>query len=114
MIILDIQLIPIKKKKKEFLQTLPALVEDALSMDGCMAAHLFSDFIKEGLYIFQLMWERPHQLQNYLESDSLKALMGMKNFMLSKPQITVQNADEKIVVEGIHDHAFLKLIKAKK
>jgi quinol monooxygenase YgiN len=114
MIILEIQLLPIKKKKKEFLQTLSALVENALSMDGCMEANLFSDFINKGEYVFRLMWEGPHQLQGYLESDSLKALMGMKNLMLSKPQITVQNADEKIAVEGVHDNAFLKLKAAKK
>jgi quinol monooxygenase YgiN len=104
---------PLKTKRKEFLKTLPALLEAALSLGGCAQANCYSDLMERGRYIFYLSWEMPHQLYNYLESDSFKALMGMKNFMSSKPRITVQYADEKIAVEGAFDNVLQKLKKQK-
>lgn len=90
-IILNIRISPKKNKKEEFLQTMPALMEAALGMKGCLEAICYSNIMEFDCFLLNIMWDSSNNMKIFMESDYYKAIMGMGNLLKSKPQITAQS-----------------------
>jgi quinol monooxygenase YgiN len=104
-VILNIKLSPKKNKKEEFLQTMPAILEAALGMEGCREAKCYSDIVEVESFEVNITWNSPKNMSVFMESNYFKALMGMKNLFISTPQIIAQHIGVKIAVKDIHTNA---------
>lgn len=73
MVGLEIQVQLTKEKRKEFLQAFEFL---ACKSAECIGQYLYEDLAKDNRFLWMERWTDSKALENHLESDQFKSLMG--------------------------------------
>ena len=82
LVIMEMTVLPVKRK--EFLQTLHALIQSIRKEKGCIKCSACLDIKDENTFCMIQGWETQKELDRNLRSDLFKVLLGTKNF-LSEP-----------------------------
>ena len=84
MILVIIKMTVLPSKRKEFLQTVQALIQLVRKMEGCKNCSAFQDIHDRNSFCMIQGWQTQKVLDSYLQSDLFEVLLGTKNF-LSEP-----------------------------
>ena len=84
MILAIIEMTVLPAKRREFLQTIHALVQSIRKEKGCIKCAACQDIEDENTICLVERWETQEELDRYLRSDLFEVLLGTKNF-LSEP-----------------------------
>ncbi len=84
MILVIMEMTVLPAKRKEFLQTLHALIQPIRKEKGCIKCSACQDIEDENTICMIEGWETQKELDSYLRSDLFEVLIGTKNFW-SKP-----------------------------
>ncbi len=82
LVIMKMTVLPVKRK--EFLQTLHALIQSIRKEKGCIKCSACLDIKDENTFYMIQGWETQKELDSYLQSDLFEVLLGTKKF-LSEP-----------------------------
>ena len=81
MILVRMKMTVLPVKRKEFLQTIQALVPSIRKEKGCIKCSACQDIENENTFRLIEEWETQQDLDNHLTSDLFDVLLGTKNFM---------------------------------
>ncbi len=84
MILVSIKMTALPAKRKEFLQTVQALIQSIRRVKGCTNCSACQDVEDENSFCIIQGWENQKALNRYLKSDLFEVLLGTKNLM-NKP-----------------------------
>jgi len=84
MILVIMEMTTLPSKRKEFSQTVRALIQEIRNKKGCKKCSACQDIEDENTFRLIEGWETQKELDRYLRSDLFEVLLGTKNF-LSKP-----------------------------
>ena len=84
MILVIMEMTVLPAKRKEFLQTVRALIQSIRKEKGCIKCSACLDIEDENTFCMIQGWETQKELDSYLRSDLFEVLLGTKKF-LSKP-----------------------------
>jgi quinol monooxygenase YgiN len=68
-------------KRKEFLQTVQALIQPIRKLKGCLNCSACQDVEDENSFCMIQGWENKRALNKYLQSELFDVLLGTKNLM---------------------------------
>ena len=84
MILANMEMTTLPTKRKEFIQTVQALVQSIRKEKGCIKCSACQDIDDENAFCLIQGWKTQKELDRYLQSDLFEVLLGTKNF-LSEP-----------------------------
>ena len=84
MILVIMKMTVLPSKRREFLQTVQALVQLIRKEKGCKDCLACQDVEDENTFCLNQFWDSQEELDSYLQSDLFEVLIGTKNF-LSEP-----------------------------
>ena len=84
MILVIMKMTTLPSKRREFLQTVHALIETIRKEKGCIECSACQDVENENTFCMIQGWETQKEIDHYLRSDLFEVLLGTKNF-LSEP-----------------------------
>ena len=84
MILVIMEMTTLPAKRKEFFQTVQALIQSIRQEKGCIKCSACQDVENENSFCMIQGWETQKELDRYLQSDLFDVLLGTKNF-LSEP-----------------------------
>lgn len=84
MIIVTMEMTVLPANRKEFSQTVHALVQSIRKEKGCIKCSACREIEDENTFCMIEEWESQEELDCYLRSDLFEVLLGTRNF-LSKP-----------------------------
>jgi quinol monooxygenase YgiN len=87
MILVNMKMTVLPSKRKEFLQTVQALVQSIRKMKGCIYCSAFQDLEEKNSFCMIQKWENQKELDSYLQSDLFEVLLGTKNFLFEPWEI---------------------------
>lgn len=91
MLTVTVTFVTIPKKRKEFHQSLGAIVELANKVAGCRDAHYGMDPWDANRFILTIEWDHAKSWEDYRRTDEYKALIGMKNLLAQDHQVVVRD-----------------------
>jgi quinol monooxygenase YgiN len=92
MILVIMEMTALPAKRKEFLQTVHALLQPIRKEKGCITCSACQDIEDENTFRLIEGWQTQQDLDRHLRSDQFTVLLGTKNF-LSKAWETKFNVD---------------------
>ena len=84
MILAMLEMTALPAKRKEFLQTVQAMIQKIRKEKGCIKCYACQDIEDENTFRLLEEWETQKDLDNHLRSDLFTVLLGVKN-LLSEP-----------------------------
>ena len=87
MILVTMKMVVLPVKRKEFLQTIQALIQSIRNEKGCIKCSACQDIENKNIFRLLEEWETQQDLDHYLRSDLFTVLLGAKN-LLSEPMET--------------------------
>lgn len=84
MITMTQNFIVLPKNRREFLQTISALIVHTRKMKGCLILKGYHDSEDENSFVLISEWESQGDLDNYIHSEIFEVLLGTKS-LLAEP-----------------------------
>ena len=81
MILAILEMTALPAKRKEFLQTVQAMIQKIRKEKGCIKCYACQDIEDENTFRLLEEWETQQNLDHYLRSDLFTVLLGAKNLM---------------------------------
>ena len=88
-------------KRKEFLQTVRALVQSIRKEKGCMKCSACREIEDENTFCMMQGWESQEALDCYLGSDLFEVLLGTKNFLSEPCEIKFYTVSSTTGIEAV-------------
>lgn len=101
MIVITIGMKVYPEKRKEFLQTVRALIDSIRNEKGCISYRLYQDIENENDLILVDEWETQEDLDNHLQSDCFGVLIGAMSLLSEPPEIKFNAVSHKAGMEAI-------------
>jgi quinol monooxygenase YgiN len=87
MTVVHIQMSVIPEKRKEFFQTILALVQSIREEKGCLGCHVYQDMeVKNSISIIG-EWKTEQDLSSHIQSEHFSVLRGAINLLSKKSEI---------------------------
>ncbi len=77
------------EKRREFVQTILAMVDPSRKRDGCLSRDFYQDARNEDRFVLLEQWEKRTDLDDHFRSDWFHVLLGTRNLLREDPQIMV-------------------------
>jgi quinol monooxygenase YgiN len=101
MIVVIYQLDVLAHKHKEFIQAVPALLDNAPQQDGCLAHHLCQDHEDPGRFFVVQKWAGQPQLDTAWCNDRFGAFMGTFHLLKTEPTVEIHAVTFTAGIEAI-------------
>ena len=101
MILAIIKMKAFPAKRKEFLQTLQALIHSIRRVKGCRNCSACQDVEDENSFCMIQGWETKRALNKYLQSDLFDVLLGTKNLMSEPWEISFNTISSTTGIDAI-------------
>ena len=88
-------------KRKEFLQTVHALIQAIRKEEGCIRCSACQDIEDENTFCIVEGWETQTELDNYLQSDLFEVLLGTKKFLSPPCKINLNTVSSTNEIEVV-------------
>ncbi len=99
LVIMEMTVLPVKRK--EFLQTVRALIQSIRKEKGCIKCSACQDIEDENTFCIIEGWETQKELDNYLRSDLFEVLLGTKNFLSEPWEINFNTVSSTTRIETV-------------
>ena len=99
LVIMKMTVLPVKRK--EFLQTLHALIQSIRKEKGCIKCSACLDIKDENTFCMIQGWETQKELDRYLQSDLFEVLLGTKNFLSEPCEINFNTVSSAAGIEAV-------------
>jgi quinol monooxygenase YgiN len=87
--------------RKEFLQTVQALIQSIRRVDGCTNCSACQDVEDENTFRMIRGWDPQKELDNYFQSDLFEVLLLTKNFLSAPCTIIFYLVSSTTVIEAV-------------
>lgn len=77
------------EKRKEFVQTILAMVDPSRKRDRCLSRDFYQDARNEDRFVLLEQWEERTDVHDHFRSDWFHILLGTRNLLREDPQIMV-------------------------
>ena len=101
MILVIMEMTTLPAKRKEFLQTVHALINAIRKEEGCIRCNACQDIEDENTFCIVEGWETQTELDNYLQSDLFEVLLGTKNFLSPPCKINLNSVSSTNEIEAV-------------
>ena len=88
-------------KRKEFLQTVQALIQSIRKEKGYIECSACQDIEDENTFCMIQGWETQKELERYLQSDLFEVLLGTKNFLSEPCEINFNTVSSTAGIEAV-------------
>jgi quinol monooxygenase YgiN len=76
-----------REKRREFLQTILAMVDPARRESGCVSRDLYQDAHDENSFLLREEWKTQQDVDRHFRSDWFHILLGARNLLREEPRI---------------------------
>ena len=101
MILVIMAMTVLPAKRKEFLQTVHALIQSIRKEKGCIKCSACLDIEDENTFCMIQGWETQKELDRYLQSDLFEVLLGTKNFLSKLWEINFTTVSSTTGIEAV-------------
>lgn len=101
MILVIIKMTALPAKRKEFLQTVQALIQSIRKLKGCLNCYACQDVEDENSFFMIQGWKTQKELNSYLQSNLFEILLGTKNLMSEPWEINLNTVSSLDEIEAI-------------
>ena len=101
MILVIMEMTVLPAKRKEFLQTVHALIQSIRKEKGCIKCSACQDIENENTFCMIQGWETQKELDRYLQSDLFEVLLGTKNFLSEPCEIKFYTVSSTTGIEAV-------------
>ena len=101
MILVIMKMTALPAKRKEFLQTVRALIQSIRKERGCIKCSACQDIEDENTICMIEGWETQKELDSYLRSDLFEVLLGTKIFLSEPCEINFNTVSSTTETEAV-------------
>ena len=101
MILVIMEMTVLPAKRKEFSQTVHALIRAIRKEKGCIKCSACKDIEDEKAFCMIQGWETQKELDRYLLSDLFEVLLGTKNFLSEPCEIKFHTVSSTTGIEAV-------------
>ena len=101
MILVIMEMTTLPSKRKEFLQTVRALIQSIRKEKGCIKCSTCQDVENENTFCMIQGWETQKELDRYFQSDLFEVLLGTKNFLSEPCEIKFSTVSSTTGIDSI-------------
>lgn len=87
MIAVIMKMIVRPEKRREFLQTILAMVDPSRKQNGCLSREFYQDTRNQDSFVLLEEWKTRKDLDDHFRSDWFHVLLGARNLLQGEPQI---------------------------
>jgi quinol monooxygenase YgiN len=110
MILVIMEMTTLTAKRKEFFQTVQALIKSIRKEKGCIKCSACQDVENENTFCMIQGWETQKELDRYLQSDLFEVLLGTKNFLREPWEINFNTVLSTAGIEaGKYNHKNIEI-----
>ena len=77
------------EKRREFVQTIQAMVDPSRKHNGCLCREFYQETHNEDWFVLLEEWDTREDLDQHFRSDWFHILLGTRNLLREEPQIRV-------------------------
>lgn len=77
------------EKRKEIIQTISGLCDQARGVEGCMSSRVYQDISDKDSFYIVKEWGDQKALDSYLSSRLFAVLLGIESILAEKPQVRI-------------------------
>jgi len=80
-------------KQLEINQSLVGIADKLKKLDGCKNSKVYQDVEDESIFFLVEEWQTQRQLDDHMKTNLFKALLGIDELLVKKPEIMFMNED---------------------
>lgn len=87
MVLAALKLKGLQEKRKEIMQTISGIADQARQCEGCVGVDCYQDINDRNVFYYVQEWRTRQDLDDHLNSKLFAALMGIKSILAEPPHI---------------------------